>query len=87
MWKTIQFQPVSTTEECPFVLCGGNILNFTFALHCIGAESKDDEIPRTLWPPQDLCPSCSESMNEKIMWKKAAVLNFLKKYFSMDNIS
>ncbi|CAI5766136.1 sulfhydryl oxidase 1 [Podarcis lilfordi] len=52
-----------------------------------GAESKDGEIPRTLWPPQDLCPSCSEIVNEKIMWKKAAVLNFLKKHFSMDNIS
>eukprot|EP00062_Callorhinchus_milii_P010734 gi/632955954/ref/XP_007893719.1/ PREDICTED: sulfhydryl oxidase 1 [Callorhinchus milii] len=51
-----------------------------------GALSEDPKFPKHQWPSPDLCPECHDEDNEDHVWINDAVLKFLKKHYSMDNL-
>lgn len=51
----------------------------------------DPKFPKTIWPPQQLCPSCyrseGNSGNSKVDWNQDDVYKFLSKYYGKTLVS
>ncbi|XP_053893469.1 sulfhydryl oxidase 1 [Malaclemys terrapin pileata] len=51
-----------------------------------GTETEDPQFPKLQWPPPELCRPCHSVVKRRQVWDEAAVLQFLKAYFSPINI-
>ncbi|XP_043913722.1 sulfhydryl oxidase 2 isoform X1 [Protopterus annectens] len=60
-----------------------NVVNNRLA----GSPSEDPKFPKLQWPTPDLCPACHEEVGGLHTWNEGEVLNFLRHYYSEENIS
>uniref|UniRef100_A0A674JY39 Sulfhydryl oxidase n=1 Tax=Terrapene triunguis TaxID=2587831 RepID=A0A674JY39_9SAUR len=51
-----------------------------------GTATEDPQFPKLQWPPPELCHPCHSVVKRRQVWDEAAVLQFLKAYFSPINI-
>ncbi|XP_071984876.1 sulfhydryl oxidase 1 isoform X2 [Engystomops pustulosus] len=51
-----------------------------------GDATEDPHFPKIQWPSKELCPDCRKMINNETTWDTPAVLNFMKKRFSENNL-
>lgn len=52
-----------------------------------GDATEDPDFPKIQWPPTELCPDCRKTVEGNVTWDEPAVLRFMKKRFSENNLS
>ncbi|XP_056387923.1 sulfhydryl oxidase 1 [Hyla sarda] len=52
-----------------------------------GDATEDPDFPKIQWPPTELCPDCQKMVDNNMTWGEPAVLSFMMKRFSVNNLS